>query len=93
MPGSFDDVDANVPACLAVHQLSGSWVGWRVRRSAGEAIVSGRGVERVVRMVLSGVVGVLICREIRLRDAVTGRRDVDPDADANGRMRDSIVSG
>jgi len=44
-------------------------------------------------MVLSGVVGVLIWREIRLRDAVMGRRDVDPDADANGRMRDSIVSG
>jgi hypothetical protein len=90
LPGSFEDVDARVPACLAVHQLSGSWVGWRVRRSAGEARVSGRGVERVVR---NGSVdaGVLIWREIRLRDAVMGRRDVDPDADANGRMRDSIV--
>jgi hypothetical protein len=43
-------VEARVPACLAVHQLSGSWVGWRVRKSAGEARVSGRGVERVVRM-------------------------------------------
>jgi hypothetical protein len=42
-------------------------------------------------MVLSGVVVVLICREIRLRDAVMGRRDVDPDADANGRIKDSIV--
>jgi len=42
-------------------------------------------------MVLSDEGVVLIWREIRLRDEVMGRRDVDPDADANGRMRDSIV--
>ena len=51
-------------------------------------MVSGRGVERVVRMG-SGVV--LIWREIRLREDVMGRRDVEPEADANGRMRDNIV--
>ena len=39
-------------------------------------------------MVLSDEGVVLIWREIRLR---IGRRDVDPEADANGRMRDSIV--
>jgi len=42
-------------------------------------------------MVLSDEGVVLIWREIRLRDEVMGRRDVDPEADANGRMRDSIV--
>lgn len=88
-------MDARVPACRTVHQLSGSWVGWRVLRSAGDANVSGRGVERVVRMIVSGVVlagfgVVLIWRESKLRRG-RGRREVEADADANGRIRDSIV--